>query len=72
MKMNGMVRTTPFTFFGRSNRVEHQKLNQVAAGSSRAATRLSFWCLTRPSADTGTDQDQKNKKRKSATSYTTI
>ena len=29
--MNDMVRTTPFTFFGISNRVEHQKLNQVAA-----------------------------------------
>ena len=31
MRMNGMVRTTPFTFFGMSNRVEHEKLNQVAA-----------------------------------------
>ena len=31
MRMNGVVRTTPFTFFGMSNRVEHQKLNQVAA-----------------------------------------
>ena len=31
MRMNGMVRITPFTFLGMSNRVEHQKLNQVAA-----------------------------------------
>ena len=31
MEENGMVRTTPSTFFGMSNRVEHQKLNQVAA-----------------------------------------
>ena len=48
-----------------SNRVKHQKLNQVVAElpsgwvtqpcSSRAATWLSFWCSTRPSADTGTD-----------------
>ena len=29
--MNSMVRTTPFTFLGMSNRVEHQKLKQVAA-----------------------------------------
>ena len=40
MKMNGEVLTTPFTFFGVSNRVEHQKLNQVAAW---AATWLSFY-----------------------------
>ena len=31
MRMNCLVRTTPFTFFGMSNLVEHQKLNQVAA-----------------------------------------
>ena len=31
MKMNGMVRTTVYVFFGMSNRVEHQKLNVVAA-----------------------------------------
>ena len=31
MKMNGMVRTTVYFFFGMSNRVEHQKLNQVGA-----------------------------------------
>ena len=29
--MNGMVRTTPSTFFGMCNRVEHEKLNQVIA-----------------------------------------
>ena len=61
MRMNGMVRTMLFTFFGTSNGVEHKKLNQV----------LSFWCSTRPSADTGTDQDQQDK-RKIATSYITI
>ena len=30
-KENGKVRTTPSTFFGMSNRVQHQKLDQVAA-----------------------------------------
>ena len=31
MRMNGVIRTTPFTFFLMSNRVERQKLNQLAA-----------------------------------------
>ena len=30
MKENGIVRITPITLFGMSNRVEKQKVNQVA------------------------------------------
>ena len=39
------------TFFP-LNRVEHQKLNQT---TPYGAVWLSFWCSTRPSADTGTN-----------------
>ena len=51
--------TTPYTVYSVSwgtffpvNRVEHQKLNQTTPDG---AVWLSFWCSTRPSADTGTN-----------------
>ena len=41
-----------WTTYFQANRVEHQKLNQT---TPYGAVWLSFWCSTRPSADTGTD-----------------
>ena len=47
-------------------------LTGVAFTFAYGIVLLSFWCSTRPSADTGTDQDQNDNKKKSAISNITI
>ena len=48
MALSTVYRARQITFF-QVNRVEHQKLNQTTPHS---AVWLSFWCSTRPLADT--------------------
>ena len=57
LSLNQTASTAGFSESGGSlffpvNRVEHQKLNQT---TPYGAVWLTFWCSTRPSADTGTN-----------------
>ena len=54
--VHGLLRQMRHFLTDMSNRVEHQKRNQTA--TEVVAVWFLFWCSTRPSAHTGTDQDQ--------------
>ena len=58
-----VLRVGRITFF-LANRVEHQNEPKRPQSGGRLG---SFWCSTRPSADTGTDYNQQQERNQTAT-----